>query len=269
MKCPKCGFQQPDSRIDCEFCGLVFAKWKAKQESAQKAAETKPPETPAPSEPSAQPDRELINQPIPDKEEGLSGPFPNSQRIFELLGSLYLQRNSGGLWLYFPWGLLGRGYAVEDSEVLGRIQRLETLFSLFQCSFVSSLGLAACSAYFYNLGGGNPWLWFLFLFLALAYGFFAYQSGRLTADLPLTRGRFNDKQYLRRLFSCFTPASLLSLEAVSLLVALAGIWAASSNKLFLMVGDSAGFLGWLWIGVSLAGFALASFLFYFQKPGRP
>jgi hypothetical protein len=266
MKCPKCGFQQPDSRIDCEYCGLVFAKWKAKQESAQKAAEAKPLETPMPS---AKSDKEHINQPIPDKEEGPVGPFPNPQRIFELLGSLYLQRNSGGVWLYFPWGVFGRGYAVEDPEVLGRIQRLETIFSLFQSSLLSSLGLAAYSVHVYQLEGSNPWFWILILVLGLAYGLFARQSGRLTADLPLTRRRFNDKQYLRRFFSCFTPSSLLSLEAASLLLALAGIWAASSNNLFLMVGESAGFLGWLWIGFSLAGFILASYLFYFQKPGRP
>jgi hypothetical protein len=36
-----------------------------------------------------------------------------------------------------------------------------------------------------------------------------------------------------------------------------------------MVGDSAGFLGWLWIGSSLAAFTLASYLFYFQKSVRP
>jgi hypothetical protein len=190
MNCPKCGFKQPDSRTDCEYCGLVFAKWKAKQEAAQKAAETKPSETPAPS--SAQLDKELRNQPIPDREEGPSGPYPNPQRIFELLGSLYLQRNSGGVWIYFPWGVFGCGYAVDDTASLGRIQRLETFFSLFQSFFVSTLGLAAFSTHAYKLEGGNPWFWLLILFLGLTYGFFAYQSGLLTRDLPHTRrsGRF-------------------------------------------------------------------------------
>ncbi len=266
MKCPKCGFQQADSRTDCEFCGLVFAKWKAKQEATQKAAEAKPPEAPAPSAPM---DTELKNQTIPDNDEGPANSYSNPQRIFELLGSLYLQRNSGGVWIYFPWGVFGRGYAVDDAALLGRIRSLETIFSLFQSASVSTLGLAAFSTHAYKLEGGNPWFWLLTLFLGLAYGLFAYQSGRLTTDLPLTRRRFNDKQYLRRLFACFTPASLLSLEAASLLLALTGIWAASSNKLFLMAGDSADFVGWLWIGFSLACFALASYFFYFQKPGRP
>ena len=99
MKCPKCGFQQADSRTDCEFCGLVFAKWKAKQEATQKAAEAKPPEAPAPSAPM---DTELKNQTIPDNDEGPANSYSNPQRIFELLGSLYLQRNSGGVWIYFP-----------------------------------------------------------------------------------------------------------------------------------------------------------------------
>ena len=130
---------------------------------------------------------------------------------------------------------------------------------------MSTLGLAAFSTHAYKLEGGNPWFWLLTLFLGLAYGLFAYQSGRLTADLPLTRRRFNDKQYLRRLFACFTPSSLLSLEAATLLLSLTGIWAASSNKLFLMAGDSADFVGWLWIGFSLAGFVLGSLSFLFPK----
>ncbi|WP_431687306.1 hypothetical protein [Hahella sp. NBU794] len=27
MKCPKCGFEQRDSNVDCESCGIVFAKY--------------------------------------------------------------------------------------------------------------------------------------------------------------------------------------------------------------------------------------------------
>jgi hypothetical protein len=28
MKCPTCGFEQADERLDCEACGLIFAKWR-------------------------------------------------------------------------------------------------------------------------------------------------------------------------------------------------------------------------------------------------
>lgn len=278
MKCPTCGFEQPDSRIDCEYCGLVFAKWKAKREAAQKAVEAKSPETtpkvvelkpPEAAPPSLILNPELKDQTIPDKPGPALGPFPNAKRIFEILGSLSLQRNSGGIWMYFPWGTLGPGYAVTDPAILGLIQRLETIFSLFQVSFVSSLCLAACSAFIYKTGKGDSWFCFLALFFVLAYGLFIYHSGRLTGDLPLTRRRFNNKQYLLRLFSCFAPASLLGLESVTLMSALAGIWAVSSNRLFVMGGKSAGFLVWLWVGLSLGGFALSSYLFYFRKSGPP
>jgi|GEM_PF-3324261 len=266
MKCPSCGFQNSETRIDCEYCGLVFAKWKAKQEAAQKAAEAKTSAPPEPASPTFIEDQELKNQPIPDKPDPPKGPFPDPQRIFELLGSLYLQQNRAGVWLYFPWGFLGRGYSVDDPVLLGQIQKLETKFSLFQAALLTILGMAACSNHFYKMEGGNPWFWLLVVFLGAAYGLFAYQSRKMTADLPLTQRRFNDKQYLFRLVTCFKKGSLLGLEAITLFVASAGIWAFTSNNLFLMVGDSADFLGWLWVGFSLAGFILSSYLFYFQKP---
>jgi len=271
MKCPTCGFQNPESRLDCEYCGLVFAKWKAKQEAAQKAAEAKtepPPATAAPVSSLIQ-DPELRNQSIPDKPEPQTDSFPNPQRIFELLGSLYLQRNSGGVWLYFPWGFIGHGYAVDSPELLDRIRRMETLFSLFQLSVITMLGLLTSSVHYYHLDAPNPWFWILIVYLLSIYSWFYYQSRQLTMDLPLTRRRFNDKHYLLRLFSCFNRVTLLSAESITLLVTLTGIWAFSSNKLFLMVGDSADFLGWLWVGFSLCGFVLSCFIFYFQKSVPP
>ncbi len=45
MRCPKCGFEQPDGGIECIRCGIVFAKYAPKKKPA-------PEETPSPVSPS-------------------------------------------------------------------------------------------------------------------------------------------------------------------------------------------------------------------------
>ncbi|ABC33428.1 hypothetical protein HCH_06804 [Hahella chejuensis KCTC 2396] len=42
MKCPKCGFEQRDSNVDCESCGIVFAKY-FKYHPPSQANEKPPP----------------------------------------------------------------------------------------------------------------------------------------------------------------------------------------------------------------------------------
>jgi hypothetical protein len=265
MKCPTCGFEQPDTRADCEYCGLVFAKWRAKQEAVQKAAEPKPAVVP---EKALGVKTEAKAKGIPEKVEIPSDSYPNPQRLFELLGSLYLQRNSEGTWVYFPWGAFGRGFAVSDPSLLYRIQKLETTFSLFLVSFVSVLGLASFATFFTTPEDDNPWIWVLGLFLLWAYTIFAFKAGKITKELQSIRGRFNEKQYLSRLLACFKPDSLLSLEAVTLMSTLAGIGALHSSRFALLVGDSSRPISWLWILFSMGGFLLAAFLFYFEKPNR-
>jgi hypothetical protein len=39
MKCPGCGFEQADGRIDCEMCGLVFEKWRQRHPAPSALAE--------------------------------------------------------------------------------------------------------------------------------------------------------------------------------------------------------------------------------------
>ncbi len=266
MKCPSCGFEQPDTRVDCEYCGLVFAKWRAKQEAVQKALEPKPPEV---QEKALEAQSDLKDKPLSEKVETSSGSFPNPQRIFELLGALYLQRNAEGDWFYFPWGAFGHGFSVSDPALLRQVQRLETIFSLFQASCFSTLVLATLSTYFYQPEGANPWIWFLMAYLVFAYGLYAYHSGNLKRDLPLARRKFDQQQYMRKLGSCFAPVSLLSPESITLLSTLGAILAMNSTKLLFLVGESAEFVGWLWMSLSLVGFILFSYLFYFEKPSRP
>jgi hypothetical protein len=43
MKCPKCGFEQPDGRPDCQACGIIFTKWHGGGPPRHHAAAEPPP----------------------------------------------------------------------------------------------------------------------------------------------------------------------------------------------------------------------------------
>ena len=141
MKCPTCGFQKPETRLDCEYCGLVFSKWKAKQEAAQKAAEELP-------------------EPQKQRLRFLPGPWTPRKRGKQAR-SILLSRNhhrdpfptrtgSSNSWVPFTFsnirkasGIISPGEPLDSDSslrmpgLLRKIQKLETLFSLFQ-SFSSA-----------------------------------------------------------------------------------------------------------------------------------
>jgi hypothetical protein len=199
------------------------------------------------------------------KKSSPTGPFPNPHRLFELLGSLYFQQGEDGGWLYYPWGKVGSGFVIEESSLLHRFRTMETVFALCQSFFLPTLGLSAITGYFRGGMEVEIWVGALVMYLAAAYGFFGYRVHQLILDLPIARTRFNDKKYLSGFIACFNPVSILSPEAMTLLSTFFGILALSSAKLPLLVGDAADLLSWLWIGASLIGFGLCSYLFYFQK----
>lgn len=194
-----------------------------------------------------------------------AGIFPNPHRLFELLGSLYLQPGEGAAWFYYPWGVLGSGYIVEEPVLLKRVQSLETVFALCQSFFLPILGLPVVAIMLNRGIEVERWLYMIVIYLTIAYSLFGYQVHRLTLSLPKAPSQFDRKKYLSDFISCFNPVSILSPEALTLLSTFIGILGLYSVKLPLLVGDSAEFLSWLWIGVSLLGFGLCSFVFYFQK----
>jgi hypothetical protein len=90
MTCPKCGFEQPDGRPDCQACGVIFAKWHGGGAPRQLAAQ--PPPLPAGGAPD-------IYEPRPP------APRPSSVRSGALPGVLLLA--AAGLaawWINFPKG---------------------------------------------------------------------------------------------------------------------------------------------------------------------
>lgn len=56
MKCPKCGQEQPE-RSDCVYCGIVVAKFIARQNDALQPATTRPPAVKTPAAATAAPGR--------------------------------------------------------------------------------------------------------------------------------------------------------------------------------------------------------------------
>lgn len=50
MKCPKCGFENPDGAEDCRSCGIFFAKWRKMAEAKAAAGEPAPAAETAPPE---------------------------------------------------------------------------------------------------------------------------------------------------------------------------------------------------------------------------
>ncbi len=54
MKCPNCGFEQPESAEACEACGLIFAKWRERHPAPAPEAAAQP-ESAAPQESSPPP----------------------------------------------------------------------------------------------------------------------------------------------------------------------------------------------------------------------
>src|SRR5579863_7381759 len=110
MQCPSCHFEQPDTRLDCECCGLIFAKWRERHPPPEAETTVAPPQdgdlAQAPSPETATPDTlppeesnlfvgaaSTTESGIPDRpaDEHLSN--EERPRLYEQIAALDFQRD--------------------------------------------------------------------------------------------------------------------------------------------------------------------------------
>ena len=272
MKCPSCHYEQADDRLDCEACGLIFAKWLERHAPPVEAA---PPESGNPvrnSTAAENPDpppaaREvLLQEPgIPNRPDDVVLPYGQRPRLYEQIAALDFQRDMDGYWIYFPWGMFGKGYRLKDAGAKDEIEGFLARFCCVHSPLVAILGLAAIVTWFYN--GQNPTqgLVFLGFYFPLAYLFLWITTNQWTAKLPVSGNKLNQQQYYFLFSRIFYWKTLLDLEVISLLFLLAWVWMWLSEKWrwFIPVDNIS--IMWMWFGFSGVLLALFSYLYYFRK----
>ena len=283
MKCPSCNFEQLDSRLDCERCGLIFAKWRerhpppAAETPKSPQAETgvplgistekTTPDSPGPqdspiftekssSEESGIPDRPVIEEPLPDGER---------PRLFEQIAALDLQRDMEGNWIYFPWGVFGKGYRLRNPLAQGEIEDFLTRFCCVHSPMMAILGLAAGTEWFYNAEQPFAGVSFLAAYFFLAYLFLWTKTRQWTSKLTPSLNPMNQKQYYFLFLKIFNWKTLFDLEVISLILVLSCLWFWLSEKWrWFLPADNVSIL-WMCLGFSGALLFLFSFLYYFRK----
>ncbi len=232
MQCPLCHYEQAEGRVDCEACGLVFAKWKNKQ--AQKSTAS------------------TASEPIKSKDESPSRvekgfTSVDGLRLYQRLGKLYIQNDSQEGLVYFPWGAVWKGFKVEDPERLARIERLETIFSSIHCPLVSILGLINVMFISFYPAQATGWFLFLILYLAVAYLIFGFLSTSVTWDLSFSKVKFNQKKFLIGFFKSFDLKLLMDLEVLALLLVLSWTWLLLSGSITILLVFTTPFVLKFWI----------------------
>jgi hypothetical protein len=252
MQCPLCHFEQAEGRIDCESCGLVFAKWKNKQ-----ASKSAPP-------PAPEPVGDVDGVPTGDERK------PSSMtdiRLYQRLGKLYFQTDDKEGLAYFPWGAVWKGFKVEDPERLAKIERFETIFSCIHCPLVSILGLINLMLLIYFPSQAAGWFLFLFVYLAASYLFFGFLSTHFTWDLPFSKAKFNQKKYLIGFFKSFKIKGLIDLEVLSLLLVLSGVYLLITGNFTLFFMNDAPLVWKTWLSIS-AGLLVLSTVYFYLLDGK-
>ena len=205
MKCPSCNFEQVDSRSDCECCGLIFAKWRERhpppaeepQKSLHPEADIPQPGFPdqAPSDLSSSEDAPLFTEKISSEESGIPDrpiieellPDGERPRLYEQIAALDLQRDMEGNWIYFPWGVFGRGYSLKNSVIQNEIEDFLTRFCCVHSPVMAILGLAAGTVWIYNAEQPYAGVSFLAAYFFLAYLFYGSRRDSGLRSLPFPK----------------------------------------------------------------------------------
>jgi hypothetical protein len=272
MKCPSCNFEQADSRLDCECCGLIFAKWKERHlppaipdplpaDSAEKA----PPDSPDLENSPLFAEESSLESGIPDRPIGEPVSNDERPRLYEQIAALDLQQDREGNWIYFPWGVFGRGYRLKNPEIKNEIEGFLTRFCCVHSPMMAILGLAAGTLWIYNVEQPTEGISFLASYFVLAYLFLWIKIRQWTSKLPPSLNRLNQKQYYFLFFKIFNWRTLFDLEVISLLLVLSCLWIWLSEKWrWFLPADNVSIL-WMCLGFSSLLLVLFSFLYYFRK----
>ncbi len=281
MKCPSCHFEQADDRTDCECCGLIFAKWFERHPppSPPPAPEGPPPEEsaapsadppvsapePAMAAPAAQP-----VAPEPVEEEACIPDHPppevlqeaGNRRLYGQIAGLDFQVTTEGNWVYFPWGIFGRGYKLDNPRLK---EGMEVFLARFCCvhspltAFFSLLALLNwVQAKDYE--GAS----ILAFYLVVAYLFLWIRIRQWTSPMPRSQNRMNSRYYSLLYARIFRSKALFAPEVLLLLLVLGGVGLQWMDRWRWLLDIFNPFLFWGLLALSgllLMGF---SFRYYFR-----
>lgn len=304
MNCPSCGFKQADDRLDCECCGLIFAKWKEKHlpppailpvEEAPASALENPQNTSGDS-PDQSPSRTVVEASAPGNPETPSGgtqeqslPLPpepepfvpeaaipdnpaqepyipgQGSSFYGKLASLDFQKTLDGEWIYFPWDFFGKGYRLNNPETKKPIERMVTRFCCVHSPMTAMLGLSAVLNFFYRLENRYVGLIFFAIYIPVAYLFLWLRARQLTRYLPVSEHYMNQKYYSSLFSGMFKLRLFIEPEILFLILTLSCLWLWLTEK-WRWLFDADGII-YLWAVCVICGFMLAfiSFLRYFRK----
>jgi hypothetical protein len=226
-----------------------------------------PAEAPAaaPAEAPAAAPPEAPEGAIPDRPEEDSQAPGRKHRLYERLAALDFQKNTDGHWVYFPWGVWGRGYLVQKPGMQEEMEQFLARFSCVHSSLAAILGVTAFSIWFYHPQASYAGPVLLGFYLLLAYAFLWIRTSQWTSTLPPSVNRMNSNQYFFIFFKILKGRALLELEAISLYLTLACAWLLVSEEWKWLIDP--GSLVFLWLFTALSGLMLVwfSFLNYFRR----
>lgn len=277
MKCPSCKFEQADDRLDCECCGLIFAKWKERHSPPSPTEEAPVPATeevsqgnsPLPDPPQATdfpPEDPLPSEAsIPSRPPEEAPPEGKPRRLYGYIAALDFQKTLDGDWIYFPWGMFGRGYRLKSLELKNEIEQFLTLFCCVHSPMAALLGFSALLTWFCQRENPYEGLVFLTFYLLVAYLFLWIKTRQWTTQLTRSTNRMNSSYYYYFFFKALNLKSLLTLEVLFLITTLGCVWLWLTEK-WRWLMDMEDF-SVLWVALAISGILLGWFSYrnYFKK----
>jgi hypothetical protein len=129
---------------------------------------------------------------------------------FNALTSGYFKTTEDGRRLFYPWGVLGRGYVIPSAEAYGRLHRRITIYQIVAMVLV----VGAVAGGFYIAA---------FVIAALLIGFYVAWTSQLLRGLERSEERLSFDESMATRARAFGAGWLWFLEGISLLFVAAGV----------------------------------------------